>query len=350
MIKSLVKVFFANTIIVLVFIFFIELFFGHWFDKNNLGPYMREHRMKNQMMEYELNGVKETYFYRRNYYGFRGKDILPSDIQAIFLGPSTIDQRYEPEKFTITGFLNSNLNNDSIDLEIINAGVEAQSTRGMILSFKYWLFKLKSFSPKFILMYVGLSDHAIDENEDISLSITNGHLLNPSSSEQFFDNIKSRSIILDTIRIFKFKFLPKDKFVKYDGKIDENLKKNFNYKNYETAKKEFDVLDLKVKHEIKIKNFLKRIDRLYKLSKKVNSTPIFITNISSNGNNERSFALNISLMEHCKKKNYHCIDVARKLQPKLEYWKDKIHTSNIGSKAIADIIYADLIKILEVNK
>ena len=70
----------------------MELIFGYWFEKYNFGPYMREHRMKNQMMEYELNGVKETYYYRRNYYGFRGKDIMPSDTQAIFLGPSTIDQ------------------------------------------------------------------------------------------------------------------------------------------------------------------------------------------------------------------------------------------------------------------
>ena len=105
------------------------------------------------------------------------------------------------------------------------------------------------------------------------------------------------------------------------------------------------MVNIKLKYEIKIKNFLKRIDKLDQLSRELNSIPIFITNISSNGNNERSFALNISLMEHCKKNNYYCIDVARKLKPKLEYWKDKMHTSHKGSKAIADIIYADLIKI-----
>ena len=133
---KILKIISINFLIFTFSIVMIELLFGYWFDRDNLGPYMREHRMKNQKTEWKTDNESVTYFYRRNYYGFRGKDILSSDIQAIFLGPSTIDQRYEPEKFTITGFLNSNLKKDSIDLEIINAGVEAQSTRGMILSFK----------------------------------------------------------------------------------------------------------------------------------------------------------------------------------------------------------------------
>ena len=239
------KIIFFNLTIFLTFVLFFELFFGYWFDKDNLGPYMREHRMKNQRIEYEFDGLKEVYFYRRNYHGFRGEDIKPSEIKAIIMGGSNIEQRYEPERYTITGFLNSNLKKDNFDLEIINAGVEAMSTRGMILGFKNWLFKLKDFSPKIILFYVGITDYGINDEDSLDKQIQEGNLLNPSFTEQIKDNIKSRSIILDSIRIFKFKYLPRKGFVKYDGNQDPKLKENFNYISYNTAKNKYDLTKLK---------------------------------------------------------------------------------------------------------
>ena len=69
----------------------------------------------------------------------------------------------------------------------------------------------------------------------------NAHLLNPEKMEAFFDNVKSRSIIYDSLRIFKFKFLPRKNFVKFDGKLDPNyLKRNIKFKSYEKAVSEYD--------------------------------------------------------------------------------------------------------------
>ena len=340
------KIIFFNLTIFLTFVLFFELFFGYWFDKDNLGPYMREHRMKNQRIEYEFDGLKEVYFYRRNYHGFRGEDIKPSEIKAIIMGGSNIEQRYEPERYTITGFLNSNLKKDNFDLEIINAGVEAMSTRGMILGFKNWLFKLKDFSPKIILFYVGITDYGINDEDSLNKQIQEGNLLNPSFTEQIKDNIKSRSIILDSIRIFKFKYLPRKGFVKYDGNQDPKLKENFNYISYNTAKNKYDLTKLKSVYNKKIQNYLSRIDKLHELALKLNSKPVFITNISSGGYNKIGLILNISLIEHCKKRNYQCIDLAKKLDSNLNYWKDGMHTTNIGSRAVANLIYSDLKTIL----
>ena len=47
MIKKILKVLLANFSIFLFGLLLIEIFFGYWFDENNLGPYMREHRLKN---------------------------------------------------------------------------------------------------------------------------------------------------------------------------------------------------------------------------------------------------------------------------------------------------------------
>ena len=349
MIKVTFKAILVNFLIIFSFILIIEIFFGYWFDTDNLGPFMREHRMKNQRIEYTLNGVKEVYFYRRNYYGFRGKDMEPSEIKAIIMGGSNIEQRYEPERNTITGFLNSNIKRDNINFTIVNAGIEAQSTRGMILSFKNWLFKLKDFSPEIIIFYVGITDNRISEDDSFNKEISEGNILNKSKIEQIKDNIKSRSIVLDSIRIFKFKFLPKKGFVKYDGNQDLSIRENFNYKNYDDAKKIFDLTNLKITYNSKIKNYLLRIDKLQELSKKLNSEAIFVTNVSANGYSKVGFTLNSVLMEHCYKKKYTCFDVARNLKADVAYWKDGVHTTRVGSKAIADLIYFDLKKML-VNR
>ena len=84
---------------------------------------------------------------------------------------------------------------------------------------------------------------------------------------------------------------------------------------------------------------MKRIDKLSEYSKKINSIPIFITNIGSKGYDLNLFMYNESLIKHCLIKKYKCIDLAKKLSPKVEYWYDFQHTTRKGSKIIADIIF-----------
>ena len=66
---------------------------------------------------------------------------------------------------------------------------------------------------------------------------------------------------------------------------------------------------------------------------------------ASGFNNSKLVALNSSLILHCKKKNYKCIDVAINLDGTFDFWWDGIHTTPKGSQKIADIIAPKLIKI-----
>ena len=290
-IKKKLKPFLTNTIILLIFVISIEIFFGYWFDENNLGPYMREHRMKNQPSIFKYNGKIFEYTYKRNYYGFRGEDIEPANIEAIIIGGSVVDERYKPEKFTITGYLNENLKEHKNYLKIINGGVEAQSTVGMIYNFKYWFPRLENFKPKLILHYIGVNDIAIQPDKHEWDDGSDGHMKNPEKFEVFKDNFKSRSFIMNSLRIFKFKYLPKKNFVKHDGNPDPNLKNNFNYISYESALEKYDIEKLKKKYGKRINGYLNRVDILYNSTKKLESRPIFITNIGSEGYLEGIFFL-----------------------------------------------------------
>ena len=192
-----------------------------------------------------------------------------------------------------------------------------------------------------------MNDIAIPENVNVEKRGGDGHVLNPDKTEVFFDNIKSRSFFYDSARIFKFKFLPRKNFVKYDGNIDPNLKDNFKYINYDTALKSYDIELLKRKYETKINNYLSRVDIMYENAKKINSNPIFITSVRSHGNTKLSFIFNYSLISHCEKKKYNCINLAKKLEGKFNYWSDSTHTTKEGSEIIAGLITEDLIKILK---
>jgi len=322
--------------------------FGYWFDEDNFGPFMREHRMKNQRIEWNNGEEKKIYFYRRNYYGFRGEDIEPSKIQAVIFGGSVIDERYKPDEYTITEFLNKKLKENNTNIKITNGAIEGKSTIGLIYSFEKWLFKMKGLSPQYLLFYIGLNDsqHTAEKNFYKEAG-HDGHTLNPERIQVFFDTIKSRSYLYDSIRIFKFKYLPRKGFVKYDGKTTSEYKKKFNFISYKFAKNNYNLENLEKKYKIEIKNYIARVEKLIELSEKLNSTPIFITNIASFGHTEKLFALNNSLIKNCKIKKISCIDLAKKIDGKIEYWYDGAHTSKKGSEYISNLIYEDLKNLIK---
>ena len=78
-----------------------------------------------------------------------------------------------------------------------------------------------------------------------------------------------------------------------------------------------------------------------KMQKEINSNPIFITSVKGDGNTKINFIFNYSLISHCEKKKYNCINLAKKLEGKFNYWRNEshTHTSIKGSEIIANLIF-----------
>ena len=347
MMKYSIKIILINLLIALLFVTLIELIFGYWFDKDNFGPYLREHRLKKNPVV--LNYGNETYnfIYKRNYHAFRGNEIDPSKIKAVIVGGSTTEERYKPHKLTITGNLNSLLKDRNYDFEIINAGILGQSTIGHIYNFKYWFPKLKGFSPKLYIFYIGINDLVLDEEKFINNNF--GDIKSIKKLEAFFDNLKNRSFFVERITILKQKYYLTDKKMKYDHNYFHGKDiSNYKYINYEKALEIHDINYLKSKYQKKIKNYLHRIESLNKHAINKSALPIFINQVMYDGlKNEILFIINYSLIEYCKKKKIACIDLAMKFDGKLEYWFDEIHTTGLGSKIIANTIIDELVEIID---
>ncbi len=344
---KVLKVILYNFLFFLISIILIEIFFGYWFDKNNFGPYMREHRMKKNEYSLKEDNKIYNYTYTRNYYGFRGEEIEPQDINAIIIGGSTTDERYKPENFTITGYLNKKISQKNLNIKIINAGIEGQSTEGHLNNFRVWFPKLVNFNPKHIIFYIGINDQFKKIDEIENKKPTDGLIENPDKYESLRDSLKSRSIFYDLLRKTKHKYYKNDeKRIIYD--FDFSIKKYstkevFNFLNYYDALNQYNIEKLVEMNKRRVKYYLNNIDQLSLEAKKIGAEAIFINQLSSKGHHDKIlFSLNYSLIKHCKKKNYHCIDLAQKLEGKKDFWWDGIHTTSKGSKVIADLIFDEL--------
>ena len=354
--KSWTKRLFINTAIFLICLLIIEIIFGYWFSEFNLGPYMREHRLKKVPIVLLHNNKTYNYIYKRNYHGFRGEEINPSKIEAVILGGSTTDERYKPSEFTITENLNRLLKKKGYDFKITNAGIAGQSTCGHIYNFQHWFPKLKDFSPKLYIFYIGINDQWRERNCIDNLG-TDGSVKSPEILEAFLDNLKSRSFFSDKIRLLKLKYYTTDKKETHDRnyfiwkgweQIKEEDFDDYKYINYEKALKIHNIEYLKSKHEKKISSYLNNVEILNNYAINNNGLPIFVTQVQFDGlREEMIFILNYSLIEYCEIRNLNCIDLAKKLNGKLSFFYDMAHTTSSGSKIIAETIVDDLAKIIK---
>lgn len=351
----MIKVFKITVVNILIGLFFlstIELIFGYWFDEDNLGPYVREYRMRKNTYVVTYEEKKYEFVYKRNYYGFRGDEVSNDKISAVLIGGSTTDERYKPAEFTITELINKKISHDKKNIKLFNAGIEGQSTRGHIANLRFWFPKLKKFQPKYLIYYVGINDMFYGEDKPDTF-FSDGVVLESNRKQRIWDNIKSRSIFYDLTRKSKHRFYTSDKKILYD--FDKGIKKYqkmqktkfVSYKDF--IKKSSYENVLKIKNH-KTDNYLSRIDTLYQETLKLGAIPIFINQLASSGfENKRLITLNTFLINHCKEKKYYCIDLAKELEADYDYWWDGVHTTPKGSEAIASIIAPKLIKIFNNN-
>ena len=334
------KIIFLNVFISLFFIVLFELFFGYWFKDNNFGIYVRELRNIEKQFDIVHNGKKYRYIFKRNFHGFIGDEIDPKEIKVVFEGGSTGEQLFTPPEFRIVDQLNTFFKKDQIDINIINASKGGKTTRGYYNDFEKWFPKIKNFNPKIFIFYTGLNDASITLPKHFD-NIKRDNYFN-----QIEDYIKNNSIIY----VIKTKIQNKyfGKIRKHYGLYQKDLYNNFRYINYQEAKLKFNLDDLSLEQSLVINNFEKNLLNLDRKIIETKVIPIFITQVSFEGNNSKElFLINETLKKFCKSRNYDIIklDEIVKNFEKNDFY-DVAHTGITGSTKISKILYPHLKDIL----
>ena len=337
---NFLKTIFYNFLVFFVAIILIEIFFGYWFKDENFGIYMRKERKINWQTTSSFNKEKYDFFYKRNYWGFRGEEFDPKDVKVIFEGGSTGNQRFTPEEFTIVGLINQKLKLLNLDISIFNASTDGKSVNGYINDFNYWFSKIPNFKPEYVIFYIGVNDRDIaDPFLDYKIS--------EDKIDQIKDFIKNNSIFVDKFKFFKNRYFPRNTSA-YDFN-NAKLYKDFVYVDYQKATILHKNLDKKDLEFIDI--FRNKLDKLKLIIEKNNFKPIFITQLKFDGlKDKKLFLVNNELKKYSETNNYFLIPLDEILNMQINDFYDTVHTTPQGSQRIADAIFPLLFNFFEKNR
>ena len=313
---------------------------------------------KNLAYQNNLYSPYQDIFYKKDVYGFRGRLKDVNEIDIIAVGGSTTDERYLNINDTWTEKLQNKLNiyND-YNIDIINAGIDGQSTYGHIWNFKFWFNKIPNLKTKYIIFYIGLNEKP-----------------NPTKSDNFSYNLNF---------IQKIKYFLKNNhgitykiYTLYKTKIDNKLLKNVGH----FKRDEDHINDMKlVKDSNKIlrnedhqKILLENMNILIDLSNKFGAKPIFITQRSNSWieKNKKIYSLpylrnknnletsnhyayekfiSDTIMSNCEKKDIFCINLFEKLKLNINDTYDFTHMNPNGSSKVSNEIFKNLKNYLIFN-
>lgn len=341
--KKIFKIAFINFLVLVFVILMVEVFFGTWFT-NNFKYKLSSERNIDRIYKFDFDYHKGTSHYIRNTYGFRTNKskFNPSKIEIVFVGGSTINQKFINYEDSIVGLISKENNNS----KIVNAGIDGMSIKGHINSFKFWFDKIKNFTPKYYIFTLGINDrHLIrtlsfrDHVDNLEESSFKGNLREYLESNSFFYNkgryIKSALFLKFNLDIGTRKVKKNHVYIERD-RIEftsyENIKNKFKKIN-DNEKKRY--IDFELWYLNKLKN-------LTDLVRKRNSEPIFITQTTGYGHSFESLVVAETIIKHCNIEKLICLNLAKNLDLNYEDFYDENHLNINGSKKFAEYVIKNL--------
>jgi lysophospholipase L1-like esterase len=149
-----------------------ELAFGEWIAPHPLGRLAVPHNVERTISAAPLYPGGGEFVYRRDAYGLRGSGVDPARIRILTLGGSTTNQLYLPEEATWQAVLERTLRRAGRDVVVANAGLDGQSTLGMIADLDLWIPYIPNLRPRLVLVYVGINDVYLKDSWRDSLHVT----------------------------------------------------------------------------------------------------------------------------------------------------------------------------------
>tara|TARA_Y200000002_G_C22616277_1_gene636144 strand:- start:105 stop:1178 length:1074 start_codon:yes stop_codon:yes gene_type:complete len=352
----MLKNFFVTFITTFFLLFLVEIISGKFFLGNKLDCIYLKCNIKYHLNVNFINQDKtKKIFYSRDTNGFRGVRKKYSDIDFLVVGGSTTEEKFLDNKDTWTEKLEKKFLNENYDVEVVNAGIDGQSTMGHLNNFEDWFPYVENLKPKFIVFYIGL-------NEYRSESFLKYDNLNLSSKLKKAVK-KNNGILSNLIRKINQKKVLDHNNINAIFVHSPDIKKKYDIKNFSKETLDNDEFNLWLR-----KDFNLRLNQLANYTYKMNAKPIFISQKSrrwfyDNNNLFEAFSENIKKKEKTEsyffkekkidqeirnftnKNNLNFISGFKNFEFKEEFFYDYTHTNIEGSEYISRILYPFFKKI-----
>ncbi len=146
----------VNVGVLVALAFTAELVFGEWLGVSAMGRLAVPRNVKVVVSAAPLYPGGGEFLYQRDAMGFRGPGVDPARISILTIGGSTTNQLYLPEEATWQAVLERILRQTGHDVVVANAGIDGQSTAGMVADLGLWLLDIPGLKPRLVLAYVGI--------------------------------------------------------------------------------------------------------------------------------------------------------------------------------------------------
>ncbi len=207
------KIILFNLLFSSLIILLPEFILGSWLSKK---PYASKvpSAKYNQKLSIVLKGpnwdrffAAEATKYTRDENGYRGYEKVPQR-KILTIGGSTTDQMYIDDAFTWSEIAENFLNKNLVEkVDIINGGVDGQSSLGHYFSIKNWhakSFKELDIIPEAIVFYIGFNEiHLFTEKKAFNA------FNNPSPIRKLHNKLKENSFFYKRIMKIKWSYIDK---------------------------------------------------------------------------------------------------------------------------------------------
>lgn len=262
--RQTLKTLLINTVVLLVLLGLIELFFGSWVFRTSAFDHL------NIVHDREIQTNVESLYandppvitYRRDPYGIRGASVFnqPQQIDILSVGGSTSDQRFLDEGKTWQDQLERKLAAAGLPFKIGNAGLDGQSSYGHIRNFEMWYPLIPDLQPQYILYYVGFNDIFIRTQEvQVKMMVKDSPL----------HQIKARSAIYNLLRKL-YGIMSAHKYSVFHAPTDFEA---FTY----TTQRGFQPAENAAFFGNSLDAYAQRLEELVRLTEEMGAEPIFIT-------------------------------------------------------------------------
>ena len=347
---KVIKILFINFAILFFILIFLELILGNYFKEKKINCIYAMCGFKNTFYHNLYTKEKIYTNYTKGKFGLRNREKSPSEIDILVVGGSTSDSRYIDDKLTWPNLLEKKLSKElKKNIDVVNSGMDGQTTYGHIYNFENWYNYINEFKPKFIIFYIGINDSYLRGTKPSFFD-------KPSKVPLFTKKyiVNNSNFIYPLYRIGKGVLIQK--------KFDVGHMKNqvFKEKNYILEKKDTISKD----DEYNILKFEENLSILAKATLDLGSKPIFITKKTNNWKKKKNYIIatdksaailgnyqeriSNSIIQFSKKNNYHFID---SLDFNFEYshYYDYNHFNSEGSEFFSETIYKIILKIINEN-